>query len=73
VSPLTIPAVHREENRPLLIGGRMTNDPRLLLLLGLMVLLLAFIRDRRRGAFDPDDTIPIGQLPIDVTMNRRTG
>jgi hypothetical protein len=47
----------------------MTNDPRLLLLLGLMVLLLAFIRDRKRGAFDPDDTIPVGR--IDLTMNRR--
>ena len=51
----------------------MTSDPRLLLLLGLMVLLLAFIRDRRRGAFDPDDTIPIGHFPIDITMNRRAG
>jgi hypothetical protein len=49
----------------------MTDDPRLLLLLGLMVLLLAFVRDRRRGAFDPDDTIPIGRMPIDISMNRR--
>ena len=51
----------------------MTNDPRLLLLLGLMVLLLAFIRDRKRGAFDPDDTIPVGRLPVDLSMNRRAG
>ena len=51
----------------------MTNDPRLLLLLGLMVLLLAFIRDRKRGAFDPDDTIPAGRLPVDLSMNRRAG
>ena len=49
----------------------MASDPRLLLLLGLMVLLLAFIRDRRRGAFDPDDTVPVGHVPIDATMNRR--
>ena len=49
----------------------MANDPRLLLLLGLMVLLLAFIRDRRRGAFDPDDTVPAGRFPVDITMNRR--
>jgi hypothetical protein len=73
VSLLTISAGHQEENPPRQAGGRMTNDPRLLLLLGLMVLLLAFIRDRKRGAFDPEDTVPVGRLPIDVTMNRRAG
>jgi hypothetical protein len=70
VSGLTISAVDREENPRDFPGGHMASDPRILLLMGIIVLVLAFIRDRKRGAFDPDDTLRVPNLP-DASMNRR--